>query len=405
MGLCLCFLLLFVSPADVGPTTLMKKDYYEILGVPKDAAQQQIKKAYRSLALKFHPDRVPTEEKPEAEQKFKEISEAYGVLSDPKKRSMYDQYGHAGIDQQYTTEDIFRGADFGSIFEESGLGDVFSQFFGDMGFDILGGGGGGRGRGRRTRRGRDVQYEIDITLEEAFSGVAKKIQIPRDEHCAHCNGSGAKPGSKMKTCTSCGGRGQVVMSSGFFRMQQTCSACAGQGQIITEFCAHCHGKGMVRVVRKIDVNIPAGVDNSSRLRVSGEGEIGSAGSGDLYLHIHVLPHDIFQRDGNDLYMQIPVSFIKAALGGEISVSTLNGNVAMKIPAGTQSGKVFRLKGKGMPSLQGGGSGDQYVRAMVHVPEKLNSEQRKLLEKFAEMSGEDIEPSGSSIAEKIKKVFK
>lgn len=383
------------------PVLLMKKDYYEILGVPKETDQQQIKKAYRSLALKFHPDRVPAEEKAEAEKQFKEISEAYGVLSDPKKRSMYDQYGHAGIDQQYTSEDIFRGADFSSIFGEAGLGDIFSQFLGDAGFDIFGGG----RSSRRSRRGRDIEYEVEVTLEEAFSGVSKKIQIPRNEHCAHCNGSGAKPGSKMKSCGSCGGRGQVVMSNGFFRMQQTCPACGGQGQIITEFCPKCHGKGALRVTRTIDVNIPAGVDNTTRLRVGGQGEIGAAGSGDLYLYIRVLPHEVFERDGNDLYMQMPVHFVKAALGGDISVPTLNGSVVMTIPQGTQSGKVFRLKEKGMPGLRGGYAGNQYVKVMIEVPQRLTAEQKQLLEKFAQISAEEVSSPAASFKEKIKKVFK
>lgn len=385
----------------------MKKDYYEILGVAKNATAQEVKKAYRSLALKYHPDRVPEAEKKEAEHKFKEMSEAYGVLSDPKKRGMYDQYGHAGIDQQYTSEDIFRGADFSDVFGgEMDLGSIFGQIFGesDLG-DILGGGRGGR-RSRRSQRGRDIEYEVEVTLEEAYRGISKKITIPRHEHCAKCNGSGARPGSKSKSCGQCGGRGQVVMSSGFFRMQQTCSACGGRGEVITEFCPDCQGKGAARVTRKIDVNIPAGVDNTSRLRVSGQGEVGSAGAGDLYLYIRVLPHNVFERDGNNIHLQLPVHFVKAALGAEVSVPTLNGSVAMKVPAGTQSGKVFRLKGKGMPDVHGGGAnGDQYVHVMVHVPERLNAEQRKLLEKFAEISGEDVSSSGESISEKIKKVFK
>ena len=384
----------------------MKKDYYEILGAAKNATPQEIKKAYRSLALKYHPDRVPEAEKKEAEHKFKEMSEAYGVLSDPKKRQMYDQYGHAGIDQQYTSEDIFRGADFSDVFEGVDLGNIFGQIFGesDLG-DILGGGGGGGRRSRRSQRGRDIEYEVEVTLEEAYNGVSKKITIPRHESCATCNGSGAKPGSKMQTCRQCGGPGQVVMSSGLFRMQQTCSVCGGRGQTITEFCSQCQGKGMARVTRKIDVNIPAGVDNTSRLRVSGEGEVGSAGAGDLYLYIRVLTHNVFERDGNNIHLQLPVHFVKAALGAEVSVPTLNGSVAMKVPSGTQSGKVFRLKGKGMPDVHGGSPGDQYVHVMVHVPERLNAEQRKLLEKFAEISGEDISPSSESITEKIKKVFK
>ncbi len=384
----------------------MKKDYYEILGAAKNATPQEIKKAYRSLALKYHPDRVPEAEKKEAEHKFKEMSEAYGVLSDPKKRQMYDQYGHAGIDQQYTSEDIFRGADFSDVFEGVDLGNIFGQIFGesDLG-DIFGGGGGGGRRSRRSQRGRDIEYEVEVTLEESYNGVSKKITIPRHEYCTTCNGSGAKRGSKMQTCGQCGGRGQVVMSSGLFRMQQTCSACGGRGQTITEFCSQCQGKGMVRVTRKIDVNIPPGVDNTSRLRVSGQGEVGSAGAGDLYLYIRVLPHNVFERDGNNIHLQLPVHFVKAALGGEVSVPTLNGSVAMKIPAGTQSGKVFRLKGKGMPDVHRGAPGDQYVHVMLHVPERLNAEQRKLLEKFAEISGEDISPSSESISEKIKKVFK
>jgi len=382
----------------------MKKDYYEILGLPKDATVQQIKKKYRSLALRYHPDRVEENKKVESEAKFKEISEAYGVLSDQKKRQMYDQYGHAGIDQQYTSEDIFRGADFGSIFEGAGLGDIFSQFFGGGGgSDFFGGG----SQGKHVQRGRDIQYEIDISLEEAYAGVKKDIKIPRNEHCKHCDGSGSKPGSKMKTCSTCKGQGQVIMSSGFFRMQQTCSACGGKGKMITEYCPQCHGKGAVKAVRKIEVNIPAGVDNSSRLRVQNEGEIGSGGPGDLYLYIHVLSQDVFQRDGNDLHIQLPVNFVMAALGGEVSVPTINGNVEMKIPAGTQSGRVFRLKGKGMPDLRSGVCADQYVRVMLQVPIRLNSEQRKLLEEFAAISGEkiDLNVKSESLADKVKKVFR
>ena len=379
----------------------MKKDYYEILGVPKDAAVAQIKKAYRSLALKHHPDRVTEDKKAEAAEKFKEISEAYGVLSDAKKRSTYDQFGHAGIDQNYTADDIFRGADFSSIFGESGLGDIFSQFFGGGGFDFFG----GRETSRRPRRGRDIQYEVDVTLQEAFTGVRKKIKIPRNEHCNDCDGTGAKNGGALKKCETCGGRGQVVMSSGFFSMQQTCSACRGQGQVITEYCPKCQGKGVNRVTRTIDVNIPPGVDNTSRLRVGGEGEVGKGGPGDLYLYIHVLPHETFQREENDLYMQLPLSFVTAALGGDISVPTLDGNVEMKIPAGTQSGKTFRLKGKGMPSLRGQYRGEQYVKVMIEVPRKLTNEQRELLEQFAKISGMKTSSPADSLKEKIKKVFK
>ncbi len=380
----------------------MKKDYYEILGVAKSATVQDIKKAYRSLALKYHPDRVPAEQKKESEEKFKEMSEAYGVLSDPQKRSTYDQYGHAGIDQTYTAEDIFKGADFSSIFGEAGMGDILNQIFGSSDFDILGGGGGRRGS-RRAQRGRDIQYEVDVTLEEAYRGVERKIQVPRHEPCAECQGTGARSGTKTKKCSHCGGRGQVTMSSGFFRMTQTCSACGGQGQVITEYCPKCQGKGVIRITRNIDVTIPAGVDNSSRLRVRGEGEGSPGGSGDLYLYIHVLAHDIFHREGSDLYMELLVSFVKAVLGGEVSVPTLNGSVTMRIPNGTQSGKVFRLKEKGMPDVQGGSKGDQYAKVMVAVPTQLTSEQKNLLEEFARVSGENV--GNESFKEKIKKVFK
>ena len=374
--------------------TLMKNDYYEILGVAKDSTNAQVKKAYRSLALKYHPDRVPDEDKKaEAAERFKEISEAYGVLSDAKKRGMYDQYGHAGIDQNYTTDDIFRGGD---------LSDIISQMFGGGGgFDFFGGG----RTSQRSQRGRDIQYEVDVTLNEAHSGVEKKIKIPRNEHCTQCDGSGAKSKSSLKKCTTCDGHGQVLIASGFFSMQQPCSVCGGQGQIITEYCVKCHGKGVTRVIRTIDVNIPPGVDNSSRLRVAGEGEVSKAGAGDLYLYVHVRDHETFQRDGNDLYMLLPLSFATAALGGEVSVPTISGNVEMKIPSGTQSGKMFRLKDKGMPSLRGGYQGDQYVKVMLSVPKKLTAEQRNLLEQYAKTSGDNFSPKGDSLKDKIKKVFK
>ena len=384
----------------------MKKDYYDILGIPKDATVQQIKKKYRSLALKYHPDRVEEKEKAASEEKFKEITEAYGVLSDPKKRELYDRHGHAGIDQNFTADDIFRGADFGD------LGDIFSQFFGGGGSggggggfgDIFGGGGGGHAR-QRVQRGRDIQYEIDIKLEEAFSGLEKKIKLPRNEYCQPCKGTGAKAGTALKTCSTCQGQGAVMTSSGFFRMQQTCPDCRGQGQSITEHCPECNGQGAKRVTRNIDIKIPAGVDNSTRLRVQGQGEVGRDGPGDLYLYIHVLPHDVFHRDEADIYMDLPVSFVKAALGAEVSVPTLNGNVTMKVPVGTQSGKVFRLKNKGMPDLRSHYQGDQYVKVMLEVPEKLSAEQRRLLEEFADISGEEVGIKKDTIKEKIKKVFK
>ncbi len=387
----------------------MKRDYYEILGIKKDASPEDIKKAYRSLALSHHPDRVPPEKKKEAEEKFKEISEAYAVLSDPQKRSMYDQYGHQGIDQKYTYEDIFKGADFGSIFEEFGIGrgggSIFERIFEDLGFDLGGSShrGGGGGGGRRARRGRDIQYEVELSLEEAFAGVTKTIKVPRHDICHTCQGSGAKPGSKPKTCPACRGQGQIIMSNGFFRMAQTCSQCGGQGKIVSEFCPQCQGQGFIRVTRNIEVKFPAGVDNSSQLRVRGEGEAGAQGRGDLYIDVRIKSHSTFERNGHDLHMELPVSFVKAALGADTDVPTLSGTVAMKVPAGTQSGKIFRLKGKGMPSLNGSTPGDQYVKVMIQVPTRLSNDQRKLLEQYAQLSGEEID--GGSFTEKLKKVFK
>lgn len=380
----------------------MKKDYYEILGVEKSAALADIKKAYRSLALKYHPDRVAEGEKKAAEEKFKEISEAYGVLSDVQKRQMYDQHGHAGIDQNFTSEDIFRGADFSSIFEGGAgvnINDILSQMFGGGGGDIFGG-----GRGSRRSRGRDIQYETELTLEEAFTGIKKTIKVPRHEHCQSCNGSGAKTPNDLKTCPTCHGQGQVVVNSGFFRMAQTCSACQGRGKTIKQFCPNCSGQGVVRVTRNIEVKIPAGVDSDSQLRVMGEGEVGPAGPGNLYLFIRVLPHEVFKRNEQDLHMDLRISFVKAALGAEVPVPTLNGSLSMKIPAGTQSGKVFRLKGKGMPDPHAQGFGDLYARVMVEVPAKLTSQQKNLLEEFARLSGEEVD-SSESIKEKLKKVFK
>ena len=380
----------------------MKKDYYEILGVPKDAPLADVKKAYRSLALKYHPDRVPEGEKKAAEEKFKEMSEAYGVLSDAQKRKMYDQHGHSGIDQNYTAEDIYKGADFSSVFGEgagSNLNDILSQMFGGGGGEIFGGGG-----TRRSSRGRNIEYETEITLEEAFAGVKKNLKVPRHEHCQVCNGSGAKSPNDMKTCPTCRGQGQVVMSNGLFRMAQTCSQCQGRGKIIKEACPNCQGRGVVRVTRNIEVNIPAGVDSDSQLRVRGEGEVGSAGAGDLFLYIKVAPHPLFKRNGYDLHMDLRVSFVKAALGGEVTVETLSGAMSMKIPSGTPSGKVFRLKEKGIPDVHGRGRGDQYTRVMVDVPVKLNAQQKALLEEFARASGETVD-STESIKDKFKKVFK
>jgi molecular chaperone DnaJ len=380
----------------------MKKDYYEVLGIPKTAALADIKKAYRSQALRYHPDRVPEAEKKVAEEKFKEISEAYGVLSDPQKKQTYDQFGHQGIDQNYTSEDIFRGADFSSIFGgESDLGDILGRMFGAQ-FDF--GGGGGSGRSSRRSRGRDIQYEVELTLEEAYRGIKKEIKFPRHEHCKKCDGTGAKSGTAMKTCTTCGGRGQVVMASGFFSMAQTCPKCRGAGKIITENCPECAGRGLTRIVRTVEIKIPPGVDNDSQLRVRGEGEVGSGGNGDLFLFIKVKNHPIFEREDRDLKMDLQVSFSKAALGGEEKIKTLKEEVVMKIPEGTQSGKVFRMRGEGMPDVHGGHEfGDLYVRVMIAVPISLSGRQRELMQELSLELGENN--GKASFKDKFKKAFK
>lgn len=380
-----------------------KRDYYEVLGVSKGASLDEIKKAYRNLALQHHPDRVPAEKKKEAEERFKEISEAYAVLSDSQKRSLYDQYGHSGIDQKYAYEDIFKGADFGSIFGNTkGFGGgIFDEIFQDLGFDISGGA--GKRTGTRSRRGRDIQIEVDVSLEEAYSGVEKTITVPRYENCSACQGSGAKPGSKKTTCSQCKGAGQIVMSSGFFQIRQTCPKCRGEGSLIGQPCPTCNGEGRMRITRKIEVKIPAGVDTESSLRVRGEGEAGTQGHGDLYVLINVLSHPNFQRHNNDIISEVTIQLPMAILGGEAEVLTLEGKVKMKIPPGTQPGKIFRLKEKGMPDVHSYSRGDQLVRLNVEIPVNLTNQQRRLIEEFASLRGEAEEKE--SIVEKIKKTFR
>ncbi len=354
-----------------------RRDYYEILGVPKDAAKDDIKRTYRKLAMQYHPDRNKS---PEAEEKFKEISEAYAVLSDDEKRSQYDRFGMAGIEGKYTWEDIFRGADFDEIFKDLGFGfgaqSIFDMFF----------------RRMRPRygpeRGPDLRYDLEITLEQAASGLKNQIEVPRTETCQRCKGSGAEPGTSSSQCPRCQGTGQMRFERaspfGRFVQIQTCDRCHGAGVLITAKCRECNGRGIVERLRKIDVSVPPGVDSDSHLRLRGQGEAGIRGgpSGDLYIVLHIKPHQMFRREEDDLYCKLQIEFWQAALGATVKVPTLNGTAELKIPAGTQTGTMFRLKKKGMPKLQGWGRGNEYVEVSVKTPTKLSRRQKRLLEEFA-----------------------
>lgn len=376
-----------------------QRDYYEILGVARGASADEIKQAYRKLAMKHHPDRVPPEEKKQAEEKFKELSEAYAVLSDAQKRQVYDQYGHAGFDQRYSTEDIFRGADFSSIFEDLGIGGgIFEEVLGSL-FGMPGGGPRGR---RRATRGRDLGLAIEVTLEEAATGVEKTITVPRREACSTCRGEGAEPGKGRTTCSRCHGRGQVAFSQGFFTFAQTCPQCHGQGSVIAHPCRACHGQGAVDVRRTLQVKVPKGIRDGAQLRLAGEGEGGVGGRGDLYLEVHVKSHEVFERVEDDVICEASITFPQAALGDEVTVRTLHdGSVTMKVPPGTQGGQVFRLKGKGLPHLNGGGSGDQHVRVVVTVPTSLTPKQRELLREFEASGASGAEP----LFHKVKRAFR
>ncbi|MEX5730926.1 molecular chaperone DnaJ [Providencia hangzhouensis] len=371
---------------------MAKRDFYEVLGLESNASDKDIKRAYKRLAMKHHPDRNQGDKG--SEDKFKEIKEAYEVLSDEQKRAAYDQYGHAAFEQGgMGGGGGFGGADFSDIF-----GDVFGDIFG-----------GGR-RQQRPSRGSDLQYNMELTLEEAVRGVTKEIRIPTLETCDVCHGNGAKPGTSADTCSTCHGMGQVHMRQGFFSVQQPCPTCHGRGKVIKDPCNKCHGHGRVERYKTLSVKIPAGVDTGDRVRLSGEGEAGENGApaGDLFVQVHVLPHNIFERDGNNLHCEVPINFADAALGGEIEVPTLDGRVKLKIPAETQTGKIFRMKGKGVKSVRGGLQGDLMCYIVVETPVKLNEKQKELLKEFGESlggkSGEKNSPRSKSFLDGVKKFF-
>jgi molecular chaperone DnaJ len=374
---------------------MAKRDYYEVLGVQKEAAEEEIKKSYRKLAVKYHPDKNPGDKS--AEERFKELGEAYEVLNDPQKRALYDQYGHAAFDRRQ-----------GGGFARGGFHDpfeVFREVFGGGGIfeDLFGG---GRADPSQPQRGDDLRYDMEITFEEAAHGCEKEITVTKPERCESCHGSGAEPGSKTKTCPGCGGRGQVISSRGIFSIAQTCPQCQGAGRIIEKPCKICRGSGRREKTSKIKLRIPAGVDTGSRLRSSGNGEAGLRGgnTGDLYVVLHVRPHAVFQRDGEDLLCEVPVGFVQAALGGDIDVPTLNGKASIKLPAGTQPGTMFRLKGKGIKNLQGYGYGDLHVRINVEVPTQLTAAQKAKLQEFAELCNGNESPLRQSFFEKAKNLF-
>ena len=359
------------------------KDYYEIIGVPRDASEADIKKAFRQLALRFHPDRNPKNK--EAEEKFKEINEAYSCLIDPDKRANYDRFGTAeGVGAGFSPF----GAGFGDVFE-----DIFGDFFGSFT---------GRRRPRPTK-GNDLRYDLDITLMESAFGTEKTIEVPKWEDCTDCGGTGSAPGKAPVTCTNCKGMGQVRFQQGFFSISKTCGKCGGTGRIITDPCKSCKGQGKVKKIKNIQVKIPAGVDIGSRLRISNEGELGFHGGppGDLYIILNVEEHPFFKRDGNDLYCEVPLSFPQAALGAEIEVPTLDGTSNLKIPPGTPSGRIFYLKGKGIQKLGGHSRGDQILKVYIDVPKKLTPRQKELLEEFAQVNGDDV---AKSFKEKLKDLF-
>ncbi len=373
-----------------------KRDYYEILGVEKGAGDEEIKKAYRKMAVKYHPDKNAGNKA--AEESFKEVGEAYEVLSDPQKRAAYDQYGHAAFDR--------RAGGFGRTGGFHDPYEIFREVFGGGSiFDDLFGG--GHSDPTPPQRGEDLRYDLELTFEEAAHGAQKEISVTKPERCEICQGSGAEAGSRARPCPTCRGRGQILTSRGIFSIAQTCPQCQGAGQTIDRPCPNCRGNGRREKTSKITLRIPAGVDTGSRLRSAGNGEAGWRGGppGDLYVVLHIRPHEIFQRDGDDLLCEVPVSFVQAALGAEIDVPTLDGKVPVRIPAGTQPGTTFRLKGKGVKNIQGYGHGDLHVRVTVEVPTHLSPAQRAKLQEFADLCNGQESPLSQSFFDKAKKFFK
>ena len=380
---------------------MAKRDYYEVMGVAKNASSDEIKKAYRKLAMKHHPDR--NSDSKDAEKRFKEVKEAYEMLSDPQKRAAYDQYGHAGVDPS-TAAASAQG--FGGFAES--FGDIFGDIFGQTGGGGAAGARGGHG-GSRVYRGADLRYSMEISLEQAAHGYDTQIRVPSWVNCEICKGSGAKPGTKPETCPTCHGQGTVRMSQGFFSIQQTCPKCHGTGTYIPEPCGHCHGAGKVKETKTLEVKIPAGIDDGMRIRSSGNGEPGIHGgpSGDLFVEIHIKQHSVFERHGDDLHCQMPIPFTTAALGGEIDVPTLVGRASFTVPEGTQSGKTFRLRSKGIKGLRSSAAGDLYVHVQVETPVKLTEQQRDLLKQFERSlteGGARHSPQSKSWFDRVKSLF-